>query len=121
MKQIDRMTSEQLVELFTEIALAEDDAMTGFDNSKFNRLFMQRMAVQEELKSRKGDQRRALLRLCDHPNTHVRKSAAKATLALAPEAARRTLQAIYDLGEFIHAGDAGMTLSNLDRGVFKPT
>jgi hypothetical protein len=120
MKPIGQMTNEQLVELFIEIVLTQDDAMIAFDNSKYSRLCRQMVAVDQELKSRKGDQRRALLRLYDHPNTHVRKTAAKATLALAPQPARRILQAIRESGEFIHAGDAGMTLRNLDRGVFKP-
>jgi Domain of unknown function (DUF2019) len=121
MKRINEMTVEQLVELFTVIALDQDDAILANDNAKFNRLFEQMEVVKEELKTRSGDQRRALLQLYDHPNTHVRLKAAKATLAVAPLAARRILEAIADSQEYSHAGDAGMTLVNLDRGVFKPT
>jgi hypothetical protein len=43
-----------------------------------------------------GDERRALLLLYQHPNVQVRLAAAKATLALAPDAARRMLQTIAD-------------------------
>ena len=67
------------------------------DNAKFNRLFWQMEAVEGQLKARIGDQRRALLRLYDHPNAQVRLTAAKATLAVAPEAARRLLRTIADL------------------------
>jgi Domain of unknown function (DUF2019) len=121
MKRIDLMTVQELVELFIAIALEQDGAITTDDIAKFNRLFEQMEAVKLELKNRTGDQRRALLRLYQHPNTHVRLKAAKATLAVAPQAARRILQAIRESGEFIHAGDAGMTLRNLDQGIFKPT
>lgn len=77
--------------------------------------------VETELKRRPPDQRRALLALYDHPNAQVRLAAAKSTLAVAPAAAREMLQIIADSGEFPQAGDAGMSLVNLERGIFKPT
>jgi hypothetical protein len=40
---------------------------------------------------------------------------------VAPEAARALLQKIAGSKEYPQAGDAGMSLWNLDRGVFKPT
>jgi Domain of unknown function (DUF2019) len=122
MKRIDipEMTVEQLVERFAAIATDQDEAMRKDDNAKFTRLFGQMEAVEGELKARLGDQRRALLRLYDHPNTQVRLTAAKATLAVAPESARRLLQTIADSKDFPQAGDAGMSLDNLERGIFKP-
>jgi hypothetical protein len=45
----------------------------------------------------------------------------KATLAVAPETARRALEGLAASREFPQAGDAGMSLINLDRGIFKPT
>jgi uncharacterized protein DUF2019 len=51
----------------------------------------------------------------------VRLTAAKATLAVSPDAARRLLRSIADSKEYPQAGDAGMSLVNLDRGIFKPT
>ena len=122
MKRIDipEMTVEQLVERFAAIATDQDEAMRKDDNAKFTRLFWQMEAVEGELKARLGDQRRALLRLYDHPNTQVRLTAAKATLAVAPEFARRLLQTIADSKDFPQAGDAGMSLDNLERGIFKP-
>ena len=82
---------------------------------------MEMDAIKTELKSRAGDQRRALLGLYQHRNAQVRLKAAVATLAVAPEAARRKLQEIADSREYPQAGDAGMTLWNIDRGVFTPT
>ncbi len=123
MKRIDlsEVNVEQLVEGFAAVALEQDDAILMHDNAKFTRLFWQMEALEEELKARNGDQRRALLRLYHHPNAQVRLTAAKATLAVAPDAARRLLRTIADSKEYPQAGDAGMSLVNLDRGIFKPT
>jgi hypothetical protein len=78
-------------------------------------------AIEEELKVRPGDQRRALIPLYNHPNVQVRLKSAIATLALAPDAARRQIQDIADSRDYPQAGDAGMTLDCLDRGIFRPT
>jgi len=42
------------------------------------------------------------------------------SFAIAPDAARAVIEDIAS-GKGPQAGDAGMTLSNLDRGIFKPT
>jgi len=115
------MTMEQLVERFASIALDQDHAVRRDQNAKYRRLFWQMEAVEEALKVRSGDQRRVLLQLFNHPNAQVRLAAAKATLAVAPEAARHMLRTIAESREFPHAGDAGMTLVCLERGIFKPT
>ena len=65
---LSEMTVEQLVRRFTEIALEQDKAILMDDNAKFNRLYLQMKAAEEELKSRAGDQRRALLPLYRHSN-----------------------------------------------------
>lgn len=123
MKRVDlsQMTVEQLVERFAAMALEQDQAELMEDNAKFARLYWQMDAVEKELKARGGDQRRSLLRLYDHANAQVRLAAAKATLAVAPMEARQKLEAIASSHQFPQAGDAGMTLTNLDRGFFNPT
>jgi hypothetical protein len=123
MKQapLSEMTVEQLVDRFVAIASEQDRAVRINDNEKFKRLFWQMEAVEDELKGREGDQRRALLRLYHHPLAQVRMKAAIATLALEPKAARQVLESISDSNDFPQAGDAGMTLVMLDRGIFKPT
>jgi len=63
---------------------------------KFNRLYRQMDATEKELRRRGREARLALLRLYDHPNMQVRLNAAKRTLGIAPDAARRVLQAISD-------------------------
>jgi enoyl reductase-like protein len=117
---LSEMTVEQLVRRFTEIALEQDKAILMDDNAKFNRLYLQMKAAEEELKSRAGDQRRALLPLYRHSNLQVRLKAAIATLAAVPEQARDELQAISASRQYPQAGDAGMTLKALDQGIFKP-
>jgi hypothetical protein len=47
--------------------------------------------------------------------------AAVETLAINYEGARRVLEEIARCQPFPQAGHAGMTLSALDRGIFKPT
>jgi hypothetical protein len=120
-RKLEDMTVAQLVEQFTEIGLAQDHAMLYSENAKFNRLFDTMTAVEAELKSRAGDQRRALLPLYKHPNIQVRLKAATATLAVEPQIARRELEGIASTQLLPQAGEAGMRLLNLDMGVFKPT
>jgi uncharacterized protein YdcH (DUF465 family) len=115
------MTVHQLVQRFTAIALDQDRALLRREHAKFNRLFDKMEAVEKELKARNGDQRQALLRLYDHPNAQVRLKAVKATLAVAPEPALRMLKAIAESREYPQAGEAGMSLYNLEVGIFKPT
>lgn len=115
------MTTEQLVQLFTELAVQQDAAHLYRAQGEVNKLYFKLDAINKELKSRPGDQRSALLPLYDHKNMQVRVKAAKATLAIAPEAARAQLEAIRASGWQPQALEAGMSLGFLDEGVYKPT
>jgi ParB-like chromosome segregation protein Spo0J len=119
--ELQGMTVEQLVERFVVIALDQDKALLRREHARFNRLFDEMEAVEGELKARDGDQRQALLSLYDHPNTQVRVKAVKATLAVAPEPALRQLKEIAESRKYPQAGEAGMSLLNLERGIFKPS
>lgn len=118
---LEKMPTEDLVELYSKIGVAQDEADLGVEIAKYNRLFRRMMDVANELKRREGDQRAALVRLFSHPNMQVRLQAAKETMAVAPVEARKQLEAIAASKWFPQAGDAGMSLWNLDNGVFKPT
>lgn len=118
--QMGEMTVTELVNRFAAIGNAQAEALLHSDIARFNRLFNQMTAVRDELKRRPEDQRRALLTLYQHPNPQVRLQAAKVTLAVAPAAARKLIETIASSREYPQAGDAGMTLVNLDRGIFKP-
>lgn len=119
--RLNDMSVEQLVNEFSALAMRQGQALLGDDIPKVNRLFDQLQAVAGELKSRPDDQRAALMRLYDNLDMQVRAKAAKATLAVALAAARAQLEQIEASGVQPQAGEAGMSLWNLDRGVFKPT
>ena len=114
------MTVPHLIQRFTAIGMDQDRALLRGEHGKFNRLFDEMVEIEEELKIRDGDQRKELLDLYDHPNAQVRLNAVKATLAVAPEQSLHMLKTIKSR-EYPQAGDAGMTLISLERGIFKPT
>ena len=117
---LSNMSVKDLVQRFEAITLVQDEALLRDELSKFDKLFRQMEDVKTELRSRPGDQRRALLALYNHPNPQVRVKAIKATLAVAPAEARRALEKLAESGEYPQSGEAGMSLSNLDAGIFKP-
>jgi Domain of unknown function (DUF2019) len=114
------MTVDQLVDRFAEIGVAQDQAELMGEIGKFNRLYGQMDDVDQELRRRGREARLALLQLFDHPNMQVRLKAAKRTLGVSPQKARQVIEAISESNWFPQAGEAGMTLSNLDSGFFKP-
>lgn len=120
-RSLKRLSVAQLVERYAEIGIAQDKALLYDQTSTYNRLYGRKHAIEDELRDRDGDQRQALLALFDHPNLQVQLNAATATLALEPVAARRKLEEISEMKWAPQGGDAGMSLWNLDRGVFKPT
>lgn len=117
---LSKMTTEKLVQLFAELAVEQDRALLLRAISTVNKLYDRLEAIKSELKSRPGDQRSALLPLYNHKNMQVRVKAAKATLAIAPQAARAQLEAIRASGWQPQALEAGMSLGFLDDGVYKP-
>ncbi|MBZ0229510.1 MAG: DUF2019 domain-containing protein [Bauldia sp.] len=120
MIRLAAQSTEQLVNDFVEIGLAQFDALLGLDVTRANRRYARKRALLDELRHRAGDQRHALLPLLKHKNLQVRLNAATATLALAPTAARQALEAIRASGYMPQAADAAGCLRSLDEGIFKP-
>jgi hypothetical protein len=118
--KLEQMSVDDLVDGFAAIYIDQDRALLYSDIRKFNRLYDRMVAIREELKRRPGDQRKALVRLYDHPNVQVQLQAARISLAVEPAAARLLIEKIAGSRKYPQAGDAGMTLINLDRGIFKP-
>ncbi len=116
----EKLTIDQLVDRFAEIGIAQDQALLYDEHKKFNRLFSEMNDVDQELRRRGLQARLALLKLFDHSNMQVRLKAAKRTLGVAPEKARHVIEEIKKAQWFPQALEAGMTLSNLDSGFFKP-
>jgi hypothetical protein len=119
--EFERLTVEELVNLFAEIGVEQHRALLHERIAEFRTLYGQMNAIDNELKRRGHDARRALLRLYDHSNVQVRLKAAIRTLAVAPDAAKRLLQAIRDSNRFPQAADAGMMLHSLEDGSFIPS
>jgi hypothetical protein len=119
--QLDTMTIGQLVSRFEELCIAQYDAKERDELSKYNRLFDQITAIMKELEFRPGDQRLALLPFHHHSNAQVRLVAAYATLSIAPAQSRAVFEKLVRDKEFPQALDAGMTLANLDEGIFRQT
>ncbi|MFG1425050.1 DUF2019 domain-containing protein [Roseixanthobacter glucoisosaccharinicivorans] len=119
-QDLSKISIKELVDVYIEIGIYQYKLDTD-EIGKYNRFFFQKRAIESELKARPGDQRRALMALYDYPNMQVRLNAATATLAVAPEAARRLLEDIRASGWPPQAYDAGMRLRRLDDGTFKPT
>jgi Domain of unknown function (DUF2019) len=119
--KLNALTIDQLLQQFAQIGVAQDRALLARDHSRFNRLYDQMGDVDRELRARGANARLELLRLFNHPNIQVRLKAATMTLGIAPVAAREALETIVASKEFPQAGDAGMLISGLDDGTFKPT
>jgi phage pi2 protein 07 len=119
-KDLGSLSNAEIVALFEKLCIEQYDAMEREEQARVNRLVWQIHDLETELKSRPGDQRYVLKELFGHPNMQVRLSAAQANLAIDYASARRELQAIVDSQWFPQAGDAGITLENIDTGFYKP-
>jgi hypothetical protein len=111
---------EDLVKEFERAAIEQSKAILYDDTPKANRLYRERKQIEAEIKSRDGDQRSALMKLYDHPNSRVRLTAAEATLAIAREAAFRTLTAIAATNDYPTAAEARSAIILLESGFYKP-
>jgi hypothetical protein len=119
--QSDDARVQSLVAQFVEIGMAQYDAIYVIDTIKYNRLYAEMKRVWTELKKMPGDRRRALLPLLSHANVQIRLMAAHSLLALYPDLARRTLEAIRDSGIEPQNGSAANAIRRLDEGSYVPT
>lgn len=113
------LSTDALLRRFEALCIQKYDALDRNEIAAFNRRYDKIQAIEDELQSRPGDQRRVLMQLFGHPNMQVRLTAARANLAVDYAAARRQLEAIVEEQWFPQAGDAGMTLYFLDTGEAK--
>jgi len=118
---LNQKSTADLVKIFAEYSAQQYDHMLIAEVKQVNRYYHMLKAIELELKSRIGDQRRALVLLYDNPNPNVRVKAAKATLAIAPAAARQVLEVVAETCYGPEKLEAGMSLTNLDRGIYQPT
>ncbi len=144
------LSIDELVNLFRQNATEQDRVIFKEQVSKYEEVFRESDTITAELQKRGPGALRALMRLYDDPNMQVRLQAARLTVGIAPAEAQGVLKNICafwsraaisqcarqitkswsrmvvacDDGRSISprrsAGDAGMTISNLDGGVIKP-
>lgn len=119
-RNLATLSNTDVVKAFEALCIEQYDAIERNEQARVNRLFWRIYALESELQSRPGDQRRVLMQLFGHPNMQVRLTAARANLAVDYAAARRELEAIVEEQWFPQAGDAGMTLHHIDTGFYKP-
>jgi hypothetical protein len=122
MKRIDVKTTsvDDLVKEFTAVAIEQGQALLMDEVAKFNRLYDEMDIIRNELRSRPGDQRKALLPLLRHNNVQVRLKAAITTLAVTPDASKSVLKDIAESKRYPQAADAGLVLRGLDDGSYQP-
>jgi len=113
---LEQMSVDELVNHFLALTLDQGQALYYEDNPKYNALFRNMISVEQELKSRAGDQRRALAKFLKHSNLQVRLMAALATLPVEPVQARAMLQKISDANIYPQAADARGMLRELEKG-----
>lgn len=110
----------QLIQAFLDVSLSQSHAVDEDDHGRYNRLVDDYLALVDELRLRKGDQRRVLRTLFNHIKPQVRLNAAIATLAVLPDEARETLRLIHARREYPQAADAIGLLNALERGTYIP-
>ncbi|MDB5549298.1 MAG: hypothetical protein JWP21_2745 [Tardiphaga sp.] len=117
-KRLHKLSIAELVEQFLTMALEQDDVLLkGRPISIYSRLFHQMNAIAQELKSRAGDQRIALLPLLDIDNPQVKLMAASELMQVAPKPARKVLEDLKQTNIFPHSANASMLLKELDGGL----
>jgi len=111
---LSKLDADALLKLHVEWSMQQDVALQRANISKVNELGGRINQINNELKSRPGDQRGTLASLLSHPNAQVRFNAAQSLIRILPIEARQTMQVIADSGVFPLAGHAGMYLSMHD-------
>lgn len=114
-----KLDTAELVAKFSELALAQHEAVETFQTARYNRLYDQIVLVKNELRARKGDQRIALIPLLDAPNIQVRFMAAYALITIVPEQVRTTLEGIRATGRLPQSIDASYTLDHFEESLEK--
>ena len=114
-------SSQELTELYLNYAVKQDHALLHDEITNYNKIYRKIDAIEQELRSRSGDQRSVLMPFLSHRNAQVRYNAAGALLKIAPAQARQVLQSIIADKEFPQAGYAASLLGNLADGRFTPT
>ena len=116
----DRMSDEELLNHFIQAAQKMGAAVLDSEVRQANRMYDVLRDIDMVLRLRGEQTRLKLMPLLKHNNRFVRYYAAKKLLGLVPDRARAVIEWNYKYRFDALAGDAGMTLHNLDTGFYKP-
>jgi Domain of unknown function (DUF2019) len=116
----DGLRDDELVNNFVDAAKKMGAAVLDSEVRQANRMYDVLRAIDGVLRSRGEPARLKLLPLLEHKDRFVRYYAAKKLLGPVPDRARAVIEWNYKYWFDALAGDAGMTLHNLDTGFYKP-
>jgi hypothetical protein len=117
---LEQLTVPDLVQRFLSTTLAQYEAELRSETGKYNRLYHHMNEIEDELKNRADDQRRALLPFLDHPNAQVRLMAAGSLLTVVPDRAKKALETVRDSRIVPQSVSAGFMLDGIEDGSFVP-
>jgi Domain of unknown function (DUF2019) len=117
---LDQLTTDELVQRFLALTLAQYEARFPSQTGKYNQLYYQMNEITDQLQRMEGDQRRALLPLINHENAQVRLMAASSLLTIVPDRAKRALESVRDSGIVPSSVQAEGLLDGLENGSFVP-
>lgn len=117
---LSQMSNGELVERFRALAIEKSKVLLDSDTAAANRIYDRMEAIDQELRRRGPEARKALLVLLDDRDCRVRFEAAQQSLAVAPQKALETIKQIAASHFLPLAGEAGMALEFLAEGIFKP-
>jgi hypothetical protein len=118
--QLDTCSDDDLIDRFVIAAKAMGVAVQEADVRQANRMYHLMRAIDLLLRSRGKAARLKLSPLLEHKDRFVQYYAARKLLGLLPDHARAVLEWNHKYWFDAIAGDAGMTLHNLDTGFYKP-
>lgn len=116
--RIRKATTSALIERFIALAMKQNDETVR--SSERKKLYYLAGAIEAELKSRDGDQRRALRPLLKHADPGVRLRAASALLALDRRNAVAVLEQVRDEEDFPADAQARGLLLAMSEGRYRP-
>ncbi len=119
-RPLSSLDIEQIIHEYVRLSEQQDEAQLDDDHGRYNKIYAKLDLIDKELRSRGMTARLALARLFDHKNLQVRVNAATDLLGVVPNEARPVLERIRQSRQGPQCLDAGMTLRNVDNGVFKP-
>jgi len=117
---LDGLSDDELVDRFTLAAKNMGAAVQDSDTREANRMYHLMRGIDSVLRSRGRVARLKLLPLLDDKDRFVRYYSAKKLLGIVPDRARAVIEWNHKYRFDAIAGDAGMTLENLDSGFYKP-